>query len=244
MNDAIVSTDIKGAKKLFSGKVRDVYEADDKHLVIVSTDRISAFDYIFPNGIPGKGVILNKITNLWFEKLGFVQNHIVETDYKKFPAPFNTADFLKDRAVLVKKVTKVNFECIARGYIIGSGWKDYQKTGAICGITLPAGMKLAQQLPEAIFTPSTKAEVGHDENIAFDAMVQAYGQTDASTIRDLTLRIYSFARDYLKPRGIILADTKLEFGFSTGKSFLSMRFLLLIPHVSGIRRCTPWERRR
>ena len=220
MNDAIVSTDIKGAKKLFSGKVRDVYEADDKHLVIVSTDRISAFDYIFPNGIPGKGVILNKITNLWFEKLGFVQNHIVETDYKKFPAPFNTADFLKDRAVLVKKVTKVNFECIARGYIIGSGWKDYQKTGAICGITLPAGMKLAQQLPEAIFTPSTKAEVGHDENIAFDAMVQAYGQTDASTIRDLTLRIYSFARDYLKPRGIILADTKLEFGFLDGKIIL------------------------
>ncbi|MGL4370366.1 MAG: phosphoribosylaminoimidazolesuccinocarboxamide synthase, partial [Spirochaetota bacterium] len=162
MNDAIINTQIDGARKLFSGKVRDVYEADEEHLVIVSTDRISAFDFVFPNGIPEKGIILNTITNLWFSKLDFVQNHIVETDYKKFPAPFCNADFLKDRAVLVKKVTKVNFECITRGYIIGSGWKDYQRTGAICGIQLPPGLKLAQELPAPIFTPSTKAEVGHD----------------------------------------------------------------------------------
>ena len=219
MDTAVVTTDIKGAKKLFSGKVRDVYEADAEHLVIVSTDRISAFDYVFPNGIPGKGIILNQITNLWFEKLDFVENHIVETDYKKFPAPFNTADVLKDRAVLVKKVKKVNFECIARGYIIGSGWKDYQRTGEICGIKLPAGLALAQELPKPLFTPSTKAEVGHDENIAFDAMTDEYGK-DAEIIRDLTLKIYSFARDYLKPRGIILADTKLEFGFLGEKVIL------------------------
>jgi len=220
MSEAIVTTEIEGAKKLFSGKVRDVYEADAEHLVIVSTDRISAFDFVFPNGIPGKGILLNKITNLWFSKLDFIQNHIVETDYKKFPAPYCNADFLKDRAVLVKKVKKVNFECIARGYIIGSGWKDYQKTGAICGIQLPAGLQLAQQLPRPIFTPSTKAEVGHDENIAFDAMVDEYGDKDASQIRDYTLKIYEFARDYLKPRGIILADTKLEFGFLNGEIIL------------------------
>ena len=220
MNEAITATQIDGAKKLFSGKVRDVYEADEKHLVIVSTDRISAFDFVFPNGIPGKGIILNTITNLWFSKLDFVKNHIVETDYKKFPAPFCHADFLKDRAVLVKKVDKVNFECITRGYIIGSGWKDYQRTGAICGIQLPPGLKMAQELPEPIFTPSTKAEVGHDENIAFEAMIDAYGEKDAETIRNLSLKIYSFARDYLKPRGIILADTKLEFGFLDGEIIL------------------------
>ena len=221
MEEAIVTTQIEGAKKLFSGKVRDVYEVDEKHLVIVSTDRISAFDYVFPNGIPGKGIILNQITNLWFEKLGFIENHIVETDYTKFPAPFNTAHILKDRAVLCKRVEKVNFECIARGYIIGSGWKDYQRTGEICGIKLPAGLVLAQELPQPIFTPSTKAEVGHDENIAFDAMVDTYGKETAGQIRDLTLKIYSFARDYLKPRGILLADTKLEFGFLDGRVILT-----------------------
>jgi phosphoribosylaminoimidazole-succinocarboxamide synthase len=213
MEIALVTTEIPGAKKLFSGKVRDVYEVDDKHLVIVSTDRISAFDYVFPNGIPGKGIILNKITNFWFSRLNFINNHIVETDYTKFPKPFCDAHFLKDRAVLVKKVRKLDFECIARGYIIGSGWKDYQKTGAICGIKLPSGLILAESLPEPIFTPSTKAEVGHDENIEFDAMIEAYGEKDANQIKAHTLNIYSHAREYLKKCGIILADTKLEFGF-------------------------------
>jgi phosphoribosylaminoimidazole-succinocarboxamide synthase len=213
MERALVTTDIPGAKKLFSGKVRDVYEADAEHLVIVSTDRISAFDYVFPNGIPGKGIILNKITNLWFSKIDFINNHLVETDYRKFPKPFCDASFLEDRAVLVKKVKKLDFECIARGYIIGSGWKDYRQTGAICGIKLPSGLMLAQQLPEPIFTPSTKAEVGHDENIAFDAMIDAYGEKKAEKIKDVTLKVYTFAKDYLKTCGIILADTKIELGF-------------------------------
>lgn len=220
MESALVKTEIPGAKKLFSGKVRDVYEVDDKHLVIVSTDRISAFDYVFPNGIPGKGVILNKITNYWFSKLDFINNHIVETDYTKFPKPFCDAHFLKDRAVLVKKVKKLDFECIARGYIIGSGWKDYQKTGAICGIKLPSGLILAEALPEPIFTPSTKAEVGHDENIEFDAMISEYGEKDAELIKSHTLNIYTHAREHLKKCGIILADTKLEFGFLDGEIIL------------------------
>lgn len=211
--DSIVTTDIPGAKKLFSGKVRDVYEADENHLLIVSTDRISAFDHVFPDGIPGKGIILNKITNIWFSKLDFIKNHIVETDYKKFPKPFCDHDFLKDRTVLCKKAQKLDFECIARGYIIGSGWKDYQKTGAICGIQLPSGLMMAQELPQPIFTPSTKAEVGHDENIEFDAMIDSYGKEKAEAVKENTLKIYSFARDYLKKAGIILADTKLEFGF-------------------------------
>ncbi|HEY1405086.1 MAG TPA: phosphoribosylaminoimidazolesuccinocarboxamide synthase [Spirochaetota bacterium] len=220
MEVALIQTEIPGAKKLFSGKVRDVYEVDDKHLVIVSTDRISAFDYVFPNGIPGKGIILNKITNFWFSKLDFIKNHIVETDYTKFPKPFSDAHFLKDRAVLVKKVQKLDFECIARGYIIGSGWKDYQMTGAICGIRLPAGLILAEELPEPIFTPSTKAEVGHDENISFDAMIDEYGAKDAESIKNRTLQIYKFACAYLKKCGIILADTKLEFGFLDGEIIL------------------------
>jgi phosphoribosylaminoimidazole-succinocarboxamide synthase len=213
MESALISTEIPGAKKLFSGKVRDVYEADEQHLVIVSTDRISAFDHVFPNGIPGKGIILNKITNLWFSKIDFLQNHLVETDYRKFPKPFCDVAFLEDRAVLVKKVKKLDFECIARGYIIGSGWKDYQQTGAICGIKLPSGIMLAQQLPEPIFTPSTKAEVGHDENISFDALIDTYGEEKAEKIKEITLKVYSFARDYLQKCGIILADTKIELGF-------------------------------
>jgi phosphoribosylaminoimidazole-succinocarboxamide synthase len=213
MEGALITTDIPGAKKLFSGKVRDVYEVDEKHLVIVSTDRISAFDHVFPNGIPGKGIILNKITNLWFSKIDFINNHLVETDYRKFPKPFCDADFLADRAVLVKRVQKLDFECIARGYIIGSGWKDYQQTGAICGIKLPSGLMLAQQLPQPIFTPSTKAEVGHDENIEFDALIDAYGKKKAEKIKEITLKVYTFARDYLQACGILLADTKIELGF-------------------------------
>jgi phosphoribosylaminoimidazole-succinocarboxamide synthase len=213
MDSALISTEISGAKKLFSGKVRDVYEVNDELLVIVSTDRISAFDYVFPNGIPGKGIILNKISNFWFSKINFIKNHIVETDYTKFPKPFCDAHFLKDRAVLSKKAQKLDFECIARGYIIGSGWKDYKKSGEICGIKLQPGLMLAQEFPEPIFTPSTKAEVGHDENIDFEAMIDAYGKKKAQEIKENTLKIYSFARDLLKKSDIILADTKLEFGY-------------------------------
>jgi phosphoribosylaminoimidazole-succinocarboxamide synthase len=213
MESALISTEIPGAKKLFSGKVRDVYEVDEEHLVIVSTDRISAFDHVFPNGIPGKGIILNKITNFWFSKIDFIKNHLIETDYRKFPKPFCDAAFLEDRAVLVKKVKKIDFECISRGYIIGSGWKDYQQTGAICGIKLPSGLMMAQQLPEPIFTPSTKAKVGHDENIDFDALVDAYGKKKAEKIKEISLKVYTFARDYLKQCGIILADTKIELGY-------------------------------
>jgi len=209
---ALTQTNIPGAKKLFSGKVRDVYELDDEHLLIVSTDRISAFDHIFPNGIPGKGEILNTISNLWFKNIGFIRNHIVETDHKKFPKPFCDHDELKDRAVITRRAKKIDFECIARGYIIGTGWNDYKKTGAICGITLPTGLKLADRLEKPIFTPSTKADEGHDENIAFEHMQKELGKELSGKISEMTLKVFSFAGEVLDKCNIIIADTKLEFG--------------------------------
>lgn len=219
--NAVIKTDIPGANKLFSGKVRDLYQIDEKHLLIVSTDRVSAFDHVFPNGIPGKGIILNKISNLWFNALSSVENHIVETDFSKFPKPFcDFPEILKDRSVIVKKCDKIEFECIARGYIIGSGWKDYNNTGSICGIKLPEGLKLAQELPEPIFTPSTKADTGHDENISASVMEKELGKDMTDELGKLTLNLYTEARETLKKCGIILADTKLEFGLVDGKIVL------------------------
>jgi phosphoribosylaminoimidazole-succinocarboxamide synthase len=210
--EAITRSHVPGTMKLFSGKVRDVYKADDAHLVIVATDRISAFDHVFPNGIPGKGVILNTISNLWFSKIHFVKNHIVETDYTRFPEPFRRCEMLKDRAVLVRKAERIDFECVARGYLIGSGWKDYQKKGEVCGIKLPAGLQMAKELPAPIFTPAIKAETGHDENVSFEYMRKKMDPDIADRLAELTLRIYEFARDIMKRAGIILADTKFEFG--------------------------------
>jgi phosphoribosylaminoimidazole-succinocarboxamide synthase len=211
---ALINTKIPGSKKLFSGKVRDVYNVDQQHLLIISTDRISAFDYVFPNGIPGKGIILNKISNLWFSKIKFVKNHIVEKNYKNFPKPF--CDFpeqVEDRAVLVKKAQNIEFECVARGFLIGSGWKDYKETGEVCGVKLPDGLQMAQELPAPLFTPATKAKSGHDMNITIDYMRRKTGYDIADHLGELTLQLYDFGREKLNKAGIILADTKLEFGF-------------------------------
>ncbi len=209
---ALVKTNIPGAKKLFSGKVRDVYSVDDAHLLIVATDRISAFDYVFPNGIPGKGVLLNTISNIWFSNIKFVKNHIVETDYQKFPKPFCDCPELKDRAVLVRKADRIDFECVARGYLIGSGWKDYQKTGEVCGIKLPEGLELAQKLDNPLFTPATKAKSGHDINVSIEMMRKKLDPEVADMLGELTIQIYDFAREKLNSAGILLADTKFEFG--------------------------------
>jgi phosphoribosylaminoimidazole-succinocarboxamide synthase len=211
--EALKEIKIPGVKKLFSGKVRDVYNIDKAHLLIVSTDRISAFDHVFPNGIPGKGVLLNKISNLWFSHIKFAKNHIVETELSRFPKPFCDIPELKDRAVLVRKAERIDFECIARGYIIGSGWSDYQKTGEICGIKLPAGLQMAQELPHPLFTPATKAKTGHDMNVSMDIMRKKMDPDVADKLGEITLQIYDFARLKVKKAGIILADTKFEFGF-------------------------------
>ncbi|TAL32947.1 MAG: phosphoribosylaminoimidazolesuccinocarboxamide synthase [Spirochaetes bacterium] len=212
--NAVTSTKIPGSKKLFSGKVRDVYAADREHLIIISTDRISAFDHVFPNGIPGKGIILNRISNLWFQKIKFIKNHIVETNYKNFPKPYcDYPEMVQDRAVMVRRAERIDFECVARGYLIGSGWKDYQQTGEVCGIKLPGGLQLAQELPGPLFTPSTKAKSGHDMNISIEVMRRKMGPDVADRLGEITLQIYDFGREILGKAGILLADTKFEFGF-------------------------------
>jgi len=214
MSKVLTKIELPGLTKKYSGKVRDIYEVDENHFLIVATDRVSAFDHIFPNGIPGKGLILNQISNLWFSKIDFINNHLVETNFNKFPKPFsNFPELLKDRSVIVKKTDRIDFECVARGYIIGSGWKDYQETQAICGIKLPANLKLAEKLPESIFTPAQKEDQGHDVNVSADLIEAKLGEGNANLLKEMTLKIFNFGQTMMEAEGIILADTKFEFGF-------------------------------
>ena len=195
------------------GKVRDVYDLGE-HLLIVATDRISAYDCVMPNGIPGKGKILNAMSLFWFDLTRpIIANHLIATDVVDFPRAVRSfGDQLIGRSVLVKKTSVVPVECVARGYLAGSGWGDYRRTGSICGIALPAGLVQCQKLPKPIFTPATKAESGHDENLAFDAMTTQLGPSLANLLSETTLKLYAFAADYARPRGVIIADTKFEFG--------------------------------
>ena len=220
MSPVITSTDLPGIERVVSGKVRDVYSVGED-LLIIATDRISAFDCILPQGIPGKGRVLTQMSLFWFEFLrggqlsGMPPNHVITADVDAYPAellPYR--DQLEGRSMLVKRCRMEPIECVARGYVSGSGWKDYQKTGAICGIPLPAGLLESEKLPEPIFTPATKAESGHDENITFEDAERIIGRQTAALLRDLTLRIYRNAADYAWSHGIILADTKFEFGWS------------------------------
>ncbi|ODU51794.1 MAG: phosphoribosylaminoimidazolesuccinocarboxamide synthase [Lysobacteraceae bacterium SCN 69-48] len=214
MATTLLQSDLPGLNLIHRGKVRDVFDLVDGHLLMVATDRLSAFDVVLPDPIPGKGEMLCQISNFWFDKTAhIIANHLTGIDVASvLPAGVDAALYAR-RAVVTKKLKPVPVECIARGYIIGSGWKDYQRTGAISGIALPAGLQQAQQLAEPIFTPSTKAAVGdHDENIDFAAAVNLVGREQAEAVRDATLAIYAFARDYAAQRGIILADTKFEFG--------------------------------
>jgi len=213
MNALVKIDKLDGIDKIYSGKVRDLFHVDDEHMMIVSTDRISAFDHIFPNGIPGKGIILNRISNLWFKSIDFIGNHIVETDFDKFPGNFKKyPEIFRDRAVIVKKTKRVDYECVARGFIIGGGWKEYCESGKVSGITLPQGLKMAQQLDETIFTPATKADEGHDINVPIDNMIKDLGNEKAEYLRNMTIKVYQYGRDVIDKVGIILADTKFEFG--------------------------------
>ncbi len=214
MATTLLQSDLPGLNLIHRGKVRDVFDLGDGHLLMVATDRLSAFDVVLPDPIPGKGEMLCQISNFWFAQTAhIIANHLTGIDVASvLPAGVDPALYAK-RAVVTKKLTPVPVECIARGYIIGSGWKDYRRTGAVSGIALPAGLQQAQQLDAPIFTPSTKAAVGdHDENIDFDAAVALVGRERAEEVRDATLALYGFARDYAAQRGIILADTKFEFG--------------------------------
>ena len=214
MATTLLQSDLPGLNLIHRGKVRDVFDLGDGHLLMVATDRLSAFDVVLPDPIPGKGEMLCQISNFWFDKTAhIIANHLTGIDVASvLPAGVDAALYAK-RAVVTKKLTPVPVECIARGYIIGSGWKDYQRTGEVSGIRLPEGLQQAQQLPAPIFTPSTKAAVGdHDENIDFATAVGLVGRERAEQVRDATLALYAFARDYAAARGIILADTKFEFG--------------------------------
>jgi phosphoribosylaminoimidazole-succinocarboxamide synthase len=210
----LLQSDLPGLELLHRGKVRDVYALPGHRLLMVATDRLSAFDVVLPDPIPGKGEMLTQISNFWFAKTAhLLPNHLLGTPLDEvLPAGTDLALYER-RAVVTKRLTPVPVEAIARGYLIGSGWKDYQATGAVCGIALPAGLQQAQQLPEPIFTPSTKAAVGdHDENVSFDAVVALVGAELAHKLRDATLAIYRYAAAYAAGRGIIIADTKFEFG--------------------------------
>jgi len=218
----ITTTQLEGVEKIASGKVRDVYRSGDD-LLIVATDRISAFDCILPQGIPDKGRVLTQMSLFWFDFLGgIVPNHLITADVEQFPAPLRRhREVLEGRSMLVKRCRMEPVECVARGYVVGSGWKDYQRTGAICGIPLPAGLQDGSRLPEPIFTPASKAETGHDENISFEQAAKTVGSETAALLRDLTLKIYSAAAKHAETRGIILADTKFEFGWHEGTLLLA-----------------------
>uniref|UniRef100_A0A7C4EKR7 Phosphoribosylaminoimidazole-succinocarboxamide synthase n=1 Tax=Thermodesulfovibrio aggregans TaxID=86166 RepID=A0A7C4EKR7_9BACT len=221
MQELVLKTDLKGVKLLRRGKVRDIYEVED-YLLIVATDRVSAFDVILPTGIPGKGRILTQISIFWFNQVKeIVENHIVSVDVGEFPQPLpEYRNVLEGRSMLVKKANPLPVECIVRGYLSGSGWIDYQKTGMVCGIRLPGGLSESAKLPEPIFTPSTKAEHGHDINISFEETIKILGKETAEKIRELSLSIYKKASEIAERKGIIIADTKMEFGFCNGSLIL------------------------
>jgi len=205
---------LKNYDLIAQGKVRDIYAIDEQHMLIVTTDRLSAFDVILPQPIPDKGKVLLQVSNFWFDKLSHViENHLTDIDLDELSITDEEAEYLEGRAIVVKRLRPLPIEAIVRGYIIGSGWKDYQQTGAVCGITLPENLQQASKLPQAIFTPSSKAEVGdHDENISYEIMEQKIGAELAAQIRDTSLQLYTEAAEFAAQRGIIIADTKFEFG--------------------------------
>ena len=219
----VVKTEISAYPLLSRGKVRDIYDVDEKTLLIVTTDRMSAFDVIMNEPIPYKGVILNQITLFWMEKFkDIIPNHLIESDVNRFPAALAPwKDELEGRAVIVRKAKPLPVECIVRGYITGSGWKDYKATGSVCGYKLPANLRESDKLEPALFTPSTKAELGkHDENISVAQAAELLGAETAAQVERTTLAIYEAGRTYAAGRGIIVADTKFEFGFIDGKLHL------------------------
>jgi phosphoribosylaminoimidazole-succinocarboxamide synthase len=220
---ALHESNLTSLKFLHRGKVRDLYEVDADHLLIVQTDRLSAFDVILPTPIPGKGEVLTAVSNFWFKKLGnVIPNHLSGIDPESVVKTDAEKAQVRGRAFVTKKLKPLQIEAIVRGYLAGSGWKDYKKTGAVCGIQLPAGMQEAQKLPEAIFTPSTKAPAGaHDENISFEESKKILGAEMAEQVKNATLALYTQAAEYALTRGIIIADTKFEFGTdAAGKLYL------------------------
>jgi len=237
----VTACSLPGLRHVACGKVREIFEVGAS-LLILTTDRLSAFDVVMANGIPFKGQVLNRLSEFWFHTLG-VPHHMLTCEVEEMPSEVRRhADVLRGRAMLVKQARPFPVECVARGYLIGSAWSDYQRTGAVCGIPLPRGLRLASKLPDPIFTPATKAVTGHDENIGFDTMAKTLGQPTANTLRDLTLAIYKRGAAYAETKGLILADTKLEFGLVDGQITLidevltpdSSRYWLASEYREGI----------
>lgn len=240
-NGALIESAIPGVKMINRGKVRDIYDLGDA-LLFVATDRLSAFDVVMPNGVPRKGEVLTQISLFWFDLLKGIPNHLITADLSGRPELQSCLPDLRGRSLIVRKAKVIPIECIVRGYLVGSGWKDYQKSGAVCGIKLRAGYRQASKLDEPLFTPTTKAAVGeHDEAIDFPGVVRQLGAVRAAELRDLALKIYSAARDYAAGRGIIVADTKFEFGEIDGQLTLidevltpdSSRFWPAAEYVEG-----------
>jgi len=214
MSEALYQSELSGLRLINRGKVRDIYDLDDRHMLIVTSDRLSAFDVILPQPIPGKGEVLTRVSNFWFDRTAdIIPNHLTKIPLQDVVTGAAERALLGDRAIVVRKLKPLPVEAIVRGYIIGSGWKDYQKSGSVCGIPLPSGLRMADKLPQPLFTPSTKAELGsHDENIDFDQAAALLGRELAEQVRDASLRIYTECAAYALERGIIIADTKFEFG--------------------------------
>lgn len=221
MDQLVMKTELEGIPLLKRGKVRDVYDLGSE-LLIVATDRISAFDVVLPTGIPNKGKVLTQISIFWFDQVkDLVENHIITTEVDEYPPELRAyKDLLRGRSMLVKKAKPMPVECIVRGYISGSGWADYKNTGKVCGITLPEGLMESQKLPEPIFTPSTKAEEGHDVNISYEEVISVVGAETAKFLKEKSLEVYKRASHIAEEKGIIIADTKLEFGLYGGKLLL------------------------
>lgn len=234
MGDKIVLQTNLPLQLFIRGKVRDTYDLG-KHLLIIATDRISAFDVVLPCGIPQKGQVLNQLSTFWFQKTAsLVSNHLVKSlvnarqlhDYLPGKDPFSYPDFLAGRSMVVKKVKRIPVECVVRGYIAGSAWSEYQSSGTACGLPLPKGLLESQELPEPIFTPTTKADTGHDEPLTLEEMEKLTGKEIATEIRDKSLAVYNFAREYARKRGIIIADTKMEFGLDEDNRIILIDELL------------------
>jgi len=214
LESVLLETDFAGLERYASGKVRDLYRVDNERLLFVATDRISAFDYVLATGIPSKGRVLTQLSLFWFEFLkDIVPNHLLTADVDRYPEPLRRyADELRGRSMLVVRADMIAIECVVRGYLAGSGWKEYQQSGKVCGIRLPPGLRESERLPQPIFTPAVKATSGHDENISFEEMAERAGSRLSEQLRDLSLKIYLKAAEHAAARGIIIADTKFEFG--------------------------------
>ena len=227
MESALFETSISSLPLISKGKVRDIYAVDDQHLLMITTDRLSAFDVIMQEPIPGKGIVLNQMANFWFERLkNIVPNHLTGIDPRSVVQPNEIAQ-VEGRAIVVKRLKPILVEAVVRGYLSGSGWKDYQATGMVCGVKLPSGLQNAQQLSEPIFTPAAKADVGdHDENISFDEVIQRVGSSIANQMKDISIQLYKEASSFAAQKGILIADTKFEFGLNENGEMVLMDEIL------------------